>query len=210
MRGKWKRLSPSKKKMLKRYMVFWIVYCISFTAVEHVNRRPVWIVHCALDDVIPFWKYAVYFYLSWFLYLIAVQAWYFFKEEEKANRRLLIQIAIGLFPVILFYFIVPSGLQLRPAYDIGHDFTVKIVKWIWRLDSPDNVCPSIHVILSFLLDGAVKDSRPGKKRYIRYISHIIMLLIVLSTMLLKQHSVIDVLCGFGWGIISQYIGNRIG
>lgn len=42
----------------------WTAYCISFTDIEHVNRKPVWIVHCQLDDAIPFWKYAVYFCLS--------------------------------------------------------------------------------------------------------------------------------------------------
>lgn len=110
----------------------WTAYCISFTTVEHVNQKPVWIVHCQLDDAIPFWKYAVYFCLSWFLYLTVVQAWYFFKEDQKANRRLLMKLAIGLFPVILFYFIVPGGLQLRSAYDTGHDFTAGIVKGIWR------------------------------------------------------------------------------
>ena len=87
------------------------------------------------------------------------------KEDQKANPRLLIKSAIGLFLVILFYFIVPGGLQLRPAYDTGHDFTAGIVKEIWRMDSPDNICPGIHVILSFLLDKAVKESRPGRRCY---------------------------------------------
>ena len=74
MHEKWKRLSQLKKKMLKWYIGLWTAYCISFTAAEHVNQKPVWIMHCQLDDVIPFWKYAVYFCLSWFLYLTVVQA----------------------------------------------------------------------------------------------------------------------------------------
>lgn len=39
------------------------------------------------------------------------------------------------------------------------------VKGIRRMDSPDNICPGIHVILSFLLDKAVKESRPGRRCY---------------------------------------------
>ena len=31
-----------KKKMLKWYIVLWTAYCISFTAVEHVNQKSVW------------------------------------------------------------------------------------------------------------------------------------------------------------------------
>jgi membrane-associated phospholipid phosphatase len=209
MREKWKKLKPEKKKTLKWYAVFWIVYMISFVTVEQIGREPVWIVHCSLDDMIPFCKYSVYFYLLWFPYIIAVQAWYWWKEDVETNRRMLWRLGWALFPVILFYFAVPTGLQLRPSCDIGNDFTAWIVKGLWMLDSPANVCPSIHVILSVVMDDAVSRCALGKNRKIRYASHIAMTLIVISTMLMKQHSVIDVICGFIWGWISIFLGGRV-
>jgi membrane-associated phospholipid phosphatase len=203
-----RHLRPERKRMLKNEIIFWVIYMASFFAVEKFGRSPVWIVHCSLDDMIPFWKGSVYFYLLWFPYIIITCAYYFFREKQENNRMLYRKLAWGLFPVLLFYLLVPNGLQLRPTYDIGNDFTAQLVKLLWKSDNPDNVCPSIHVILSVIMDRAVCTGRLGKSRPTRWISHVVMVLICISTMLLKQHSVIDVCTGFLYGILVWY-GDRI-
>lgn len=203
-----RHMRPERKQTMKKEILFWIIYGVSFFVVEKINRDPIWIVHCSLDDKIPFWKGAVYFYILWFPYIIYTCVWYLFNERARDNKKLYTWLGWGLFPVLLFYLIVPNGLQLRPTYNIGSGFTAGLVKLIWRCDNPNNVCPSIHVILSFILDRAICESKLGKIKANRWISHIVMILICISTMLLKQHSLIDVAAGFVYGIIVVY-GKRI-
>ena len=64
-----------------------------------------------------------------------------------------------------------------------------------QADTPTNVCPSIHVASSLAMDLAICRSVLGQKRRVRIASHGVFVLIVLSTVFLKQHSVIDVFWG---------------
>ena len=93
---------------------------------------------------------------------------------------------------LLFYAIVPNGLALRPKYVPGTDIFAQLVRMIYRSDTPMNVCPSIHVFNSVTLmlayyRSAIFDA--PRRRWMRPAA------MVLSTILLKQHSVIDVVFG---------------
>ena len=67
---------------------------------------------------------------------------------------------------------------------------------IHAVDTPGNVCPSIHVSSSTAVAAVVCRSRFLKKKVLlRWGVCLLVLGISLSTMFLKQHSVIDVVCG---------------
>ena len=67
-----------------------------------------------------------------------------------------------------------------------------------QVDSSKNVCPSIHVLNTVTLMIGYRRSRcfdePGR-RWMRPAANVLGMAIILSTMLLKQHSCIDVLLG---------------
>lgn len=69
---------------------------------------------------------------------------------------------------------------------------------LYATDTPLNVCPSIHVFNSVTLMMAYYRSRifetPGR-RWMRPASAVLCVSIIASTVLLKQHSCIDVLLG---------------
>ena len=99
---------------------------------------------------------------------------------------------------LLFYAIVPNGLALRPRYVPGNDIFAKAVQSLYRTDTPMNVCPSIHVFNSVTLMLAYYRTRcfdAPRLRWMRPAAAVLCVSIALSTMLLKQHSVIDVVFG---------------
>ena len=71
-----------------------------------------------------------------------------------------------------------------------------MVKMLYAADTPTNQFPSIHVYNSIAVNIAVWHSSNFKeKKWVRFGSSILMVLIILSTMFLKQHSVFDVVTG---------------
>ena len=69
---------------------------------------------------------------------------------------------------------------------------------LYRSDTPMNVCPSIHVFNSVTLmlayyRSAIFDA--PRRRWMRAAAMVLCVSISLSTILLKQHSVIDVVFG---------------
>jgi hypothetical protein len=74
---------------------------------------------------------------------------------------------------------------------------------VYATDTPTNVCPSVHVINSIAVNAALQHSEDfaREKRNGRLASHILTILICLSTVFIKQHSVMDV----GWGIVTGMV-----
>ena len=78
---------------------------------------------------------------------------------------------------------------------------------IYRSDTPMNVCPSIHVFNSVTLmlayyRSAVFDA--PRRRWMRPAAMVLCVSITMSTMLLKQHSVIDVVFGLLLALALDY------
>ena len=97
---------------------------------------------------------------------------------------------------LLFCAIVPNGTDLRPAYIYGNDIFTRTVRALWRTDTSTNVFPSIHVFNSVTLALAYHHCarlRGRKWLWVRVSADLLCVSIILSTMLLKQHSVFDVM-----------------
>lgn len=96
------------------------------------------------------------------------------------------------------YVILPNGLDLRPYRVYGSDIFARIVRQLYSTDTATNVCPSIHVFNSVTLMMAYYRSRifeEPRRRWMRPASAVLCLSIIASTVLLKQHSCIDVVMG---------------
>ena len=107
---------------------------------------------------------------------------------------------------------MPNGLALRPHFVPGNDIFAQLVRMIYRSDTPMNVCPSIHVFNSVTLmlayyRSAVFDA--PRRRWMRPAAMVLCMSITLSTMLLKQHSVIDVVFGLLLALALDYGANGL-
>jgi membrane-associated phospholipid phosphatase len=103
----------------------------------------------------------------------------------------------GLTICLGIYYFFPTGLNLRLATDPHNTgFLYNLVVMLRGIDTPTNVCPSIHVMNTVMIFQAVCSLDNLKHRRLTIAVHaVIMVLICASTVMLDQHSVIDVLCG---------------
>lgn len=169
-----------------------------FLAAFFVTERlvtPVYIISCPLDDWIPFQERFIVLYLTWFLLLPASWAYTAVVCKEDFQNLFLIMFG-GMTVSIVVYWIFPNGLELRPG-TVGPGICGDLVRMIHAVDTPGNVCPSIHVSSSTAVAAVAFRSQrmKGQKMLLCGIG-VLVAGICLSTMFLKQHSVIDVICGW--------------
>lgn len=63
-----------------KLLLFWPVFGLAFLALERFRPHAAYhVMHCALDDAIPFSEWALIPYLLWFVYLIGALAYTFFR-----------------------------------------------------------------------------------------------------------------------------------
>lgn len=181
------------------FMAFYLVFYLSVFHWLEVNITvpEVW-VHCHLDDLIPFCKYAVIPYLAWFIWIPFTLFYLLWKAPRADFWRLCLPLFAGMTIALAVYVILPNGLDLRPYRVYGSDIFAWIVRQLYSTDTATNVCPSIHVFNSVTLMMAYYRSRifeSPRRRWMRPASAVLCLSIIASTVLLKQHSCIDVVMG---------------
>ena len=178
--------------------VYLLLYTAAFNFLESEISMPEIIVHCRLDDVIPFCKYAIIPYFAWFAWIPFTLFYILWKAPREDFWRLCLPLFIGMTLALMCYVVLPTGLDLRPYRVPGTDIFARAVRFLYRTDTPTNVCPSIHVFNSVTLMLAYYRCRifeEPRRRWMRPAAAVLCISIVCSTVLLKQHSCIDVALG---------------
>ncbi|MBQ1327366.1 MAG: phosphatase PAP2 family protein [Eubacterium sp.] len=185
-----------KKYSFALWALYIPVYFISFIYLEKRNDVNFNYIHCALDDKIPFMEAFIVPYLLWFVYIFVSVA-YFVLFERKEFNRLAWYLACGMTMFLIISYIYPNALDLRPAVYPRDNIFTDMVKKLQSTDTPTNVLPSIHVYNTLCVTTALLfNERFSKSALRRGLIIVLSVLIILSTMLLKQHSVIDVFSAF--------------
>ena len=174
-----------------RLLLFWPVFGAVFWSMEIVGAGKYHTVHCFLDDKIPFCEYFVVPYYFWFIFLIGMIVYGFF-WDEAALRNYMKFTAITYAVTLFVYAVYPTAQNLRPeTFQKNNPFT-QIVKFIYRVDTNTNVCPSIHVLGSMAVYFAARESKLFGGRAWRAAFFVTAVLITVSTLFIKQHSVLDI------------------
>lgn len=167
----------------------WFLYLEGRTNVEHAA------IHSWLDDIVPFCEYFIIPYLLWFLYIATTIA-YFFLTDKESYYKCCAFLFIGMTICLIIYTIFPNQQNLRPAQFSNDNIFTKLVQMIYQSDTCTNVCPSIHVFNSIGIHISIwKCERLRRKIWLQFFSGILAFSICLSTIFLKQHSVVDGICG---------------
>ncbi len=182
----------AKYKHVIPMLLFLIVYLAWFSWLEKdVTKYQV--IHMALDDRIPFCEVFIVPYLLWFVYVAAVVVFMMLRDKQEYYRASIF-LMTGMTIFLIVSTLWPNGHHLRPAVLPRDNVFSDLVLMLWRTDTPTNLWPSIHVYNSVGAHLAVMHSSAlSRRKGIRTASFILAVLIILSTMFLKQHSVFDVL-----------------
>lgn len=194
------------RSLLLKYKHAWIlsyfiIYMIWFVYLERRQNVNYYSIHMKIDDYIPFCEYFIVPYLLWFAYIAATMIYFFFTSVSDFYKYCAL-LFTGMTICLILYTFLPSAQELRPVQFENDTIFTQLVAFIYKTDTPTNVCPSIHVLNSVGAFLAVyKCDRLRKHKWIIASSGILSVSICMSTVFLKQHSFMDVLCGLALALI---------
>ena len=171
------------------YLLIYLLLYLWFLQLEKIIR-PIYNMYCALDSMIPFEPAFVVPYLLWFGYVgLAVAYYAFFSKEDYFKLLHFIYLSMAI--CLLIYMFFPNGQSLRVRF-YEQDVFSQMVRDIQTNDTPTNVAPSMHVTFSLGVHMSLCHSKKlGRFIALRAGSFVMMVLICLSTVFIKQHSVLD-------------------
>ena len=141
----------------------------------------------------------------WFGYVALAVVYFGIKDQEEGNK-LIAFLIIGMTVFLVISAVFPNGHHLRPKNFVRDNVFVDMVKKLYLADTSTNVLPSIHVYNSLAVMITVWRTKLLKKY--RVIKVALLLLggsIICSTVLLKQHSMLDVLFAFILGALAYAV-----
>ena len=187
--------------------IYCILYLIMFAYLESRPVRGFHVVHTVFDDMIPFCEFFIVPYLLWFPYMILAFLYFIFiNKNVKEYYQLTFNLMMGMTVFLVVSYVYPNVQHLRPTEFARDNIFVDMVISLYKTDTPTNILPSIHVFNSLAIHKSITNCEALKKyRCIRWGSLILTTLIVLSTMFLKQHSVIDVFLGMTLALFGSLV-----
>ncbi len=178
-------------------LLYWPLFSLVFQLLEH-RQGIEWIaVRSRFDGMIPFCEYFIIPYYFWFVYLVWMLVYTFFFDIPSFKKYMTF-IIISYSLTCLIYVIIPTEQNLR--IDLSERSNV-FEDLVWQLqtsiDNNKNVCPSLHVTGSFAVLFTAWNSERYRSVFWRAVFIAITVLISVSTVFLKQHSIIDIAAAVG-------------
>lgn len=198
------------KTLLHKYKHAWVflyafIYFPWFCYLEKNVTNEFHIIHTALDEKIPFVELFVIPYLLWFGF-ITFTALYFFFTDQTGFYRMAAFMITGMTVFLIISTIYPNGQILRPTEFARDNIFVDMVRHLYEGDTPTNIFPSIHAYNSIGVHLAVRNSeRLKKNRLAQHGTFVLSVLIILSTIFLKQHSILDVIGAIVLAVPAYYL-----
>ena len=160
-------------------------------------------IEITLDKIIPFKAIFIVPYIYWYIFIFIGLIYILYKSRVEYSR-IFISIIIGMCSCYIIYYLFPTQIN-RPLLD-NSNILNKLVNFIYNLDKPFNCFPSIHVLNTYFI------MRYTKKIYSKkffYYTQIVGLLIILSTVFIKQHFVLDIIASIILCELIIFLSNKI-
>lgn len=190
--AKWLPRLIMRYKSLAVMAVYAVFYMMAFFYLE---KRTVAVheIDFGLDEYIPFCEIFIVPYLLWFGYVAVTVVFLCLKDREESERLVAFLMA-GMTIFIVISAVFPNGHNLRPSVFPRENIFTDIIRNLYAADTPTNILPSIHVYNSIAIMIAVTRSRRfAGHRVIKAAMLGLGVSIICSTVLIKQHSMLDVL-----------------
>ncbi len=168
----------------------WLVFLLFFALTErYIPLERCHVMHCRLDDIIPFCEIFVVPYVLWYLFIAGSLIYFLFYSVESFKR---LQICIFLLQAVsvVIFIAFPTAQNLRPAVFPRQNIFTALIGGLYAVDTNTGVCPSLHVAVSIAIASAwVKDKTANTAA--KAAAVVFAFTVCLSVVFIKQHSVID-------------------
>ena len=192
--------------LLLYWPVFYALFCFAENGYDKYITslgKHFAVVYHPLDDVIPFNELFLFPYMFWFAYIVIMLLYTMFYDVE-AFKGMMKFIMITYTIALICYYTYPTIQHLRPVTFERDNFLTDFMRDFYAYDTNTNVCPSIHVFGSFASTYAVLRAA-GIGKVLKASACVMNVLICLSTVFLKQHSVVDVFVALPICFIAYFI-----
>lgn len=190
----------SHLKLLASWIIYFLLYFLTENLIPLENCH---VVHCRMDDIVPFNEYFVIPYVFWYL-LIVISLGYFALYNIQSFRKLSIFIMITQFVAMAIYIIYPNRQDLRPEVFPRENFFSWIVSLLYTFDTNSNVCPSLHVAYSLGIASVWLKEKDVWKWWKAFVA-VAVFFICISVAFVKQHSVVDIYAAIPVCILAEAV-----
>ncbi|WP_251861186.1 phosphatase PAP2 family protein [Clostridium sp. Marseille-Q2269] len=192
-----------KNNTLPLLLMLFIPIVNVFYGILNNSNRGVYSLVTNFDKSMPFLPEFSVPYMSWYPFVIICLIYMCFKNRNLYYKALFSIIISLIISYIVFFFFQTT---VPRAEILGNDVFSNIVKFIYRTDSPYNCFPSIHVVTTYIIMRFMLNKEIKNRRTTNNIVIILGILIILSTQLIKQHVLLDIIFAI---ILGEGIYNMI-
>ena len=187
-----------------KLLLTWVVYFVLFFLTENlIPAERCHVIHCGLDDRIPFCEYFAFFYVGWYVLLVGVLGYYFF-YDPKRFAQLDLYIFVTQMVAMACYILYPSRQDMRPEVFPRENIFSWVMGLIYAFDTNTGVCPSLHVAYSLAILSVVWKDEYVAKLW-KALLLVLVVMISLSTAFVKQHSMVDVFAAIPTALIGEWL-----
>lgn len=174
-----------------------IIFSIIFQGLTYILAKltpfPIHYIGNNIDDKIPLISNFVYFYVLWYLMIIFVP-FFLYKRDKDSFKKYICTDVICLLISMFIFILYPTTIN-RPNIQINNLSSV-FLNIIYFFDTPAMNClPSVHCIISFIFIFCVFKNKKMNFTF-RISIEILSILVIISTMFIKQHVLIDAVAAF--------------
>ena len=177
-----------------KLLLYWPIFGLLFWYAEKRMATDYYVMYHPLDSVIPFCEIFVIPYIFWFVFLIGIHR-YTLLYDIDAFRKLMKYIMITYTTGLVIFYLFPTCQMLRPEIMPRDNFLTRFMTEFYAFDTHTNVCPSLHVVGSMAVMFTAWNTKGLQSTGCKTVFGVTAFLISISTVFLKQHSVIDVAVG---------------
>lgn len=181
-----------KKGNILYYKIMLLVFGINaiiYIGINHIV--PVhYLLEFPIDKKIPFIPAFIWLYSIWYP-LVILSLFIVFKYDKKDFVKTMLSIVIGLLISYFFFIVFPTTVN-RPVIDSYNNITSFLLYTTFKMDNPVNCFPSDHALICLLLLYSIIKNK-NIPLWFRIFSFFSNVLIIFSTLFIKQHVVIDLI-----------------
>lgn len=165
-------------------------HSLLFPIDEFFSFRPEWII--------------VYFgcYITWVLYYILIC-----RENEKICYDFVVAEVIAKLLCLVIFVAYPTVMKDR-ATDLGNGFFDSSIAFLYKIDKPYNLFPSIHCLASYISFRGILWCKKIPA-WVKASAGIVAVLVFFSVLFTKQHYFIDILGGIAVVEIGVFISRKL-
>ncbi|MCI6972631.1 MAG: phosphatase PAP2 family protein [Clostridiales bacterium] len=162
-------------------------------------------IHSALDAAIPLVPEWVIVYVGtfffWMVGLVMIM-----REDKALCYELFSALVISYAVCFVIFLVYPTTME-RPELS-GSGYASQLLGVLWQLDTPTNLFPSMHCLLSWLVFRASLRCKKTNT-FFKVLSFVASVLIFASVVLVKQHVFVDIIGGVFFAELVLFLAKKL-